>query len=99
MSEQGPAPLRALVVDDEVPLLRLVSGYLERDGFRVQAAAWSRRLVSVCSPGRGEACGSPTRAARWRRGPRPSRPSPPPRKPSWQLASAEVTATQQALTR
>ena len=32
----GPAvPYRALVVDDEEALARLVSGYLERDGFEV----------------------------------------------------------------
>jgi CheY-like chemotaxis protein len=40
-----PAPLRALVVDDEPPLVRLVTSYLERDGFQVQAA--------VTAPGTG----------------------------------------------
>jgi DNA-binding response OmpR family regulator len=33
-----PAALRALVVDDEEPLARLVAGYLERDGFEVHVA-------------------------------------------------------------
>ena len=31
----GPARRRAVVVDDEQPLARLVAGYLERDGFEV----------------------------------------------------------------
>ena len=30
---------RVLVVDDEAPLARLVSAYLERDGFAVEVAA------------------------------------------------------------
>jgi DNA-binding response OmpR family regulator len=34
----GPAAHRALVVDDEEPLARLVAGYLERDGFEVHVA-------------------------------------------------------------
>ena len=33
-----PARLRALVVDDEAPLVELVRGYLEREGFEVTAA-------------------------------------------------------------
>jgi DNA-binding response OmpR family regulator len=33
-----PAAHRALVVDDEEPLARLVAGYLERDGFEVHVA-------------------------------------------------------------
>lgn len=32
-------PGRVLVVDDEVPILKLVRGYLERDGFEVDTAA------------------------------------------------------------
>ena len=34
-----PRPSRVLVVDDEVPILELVRGYLERDGFEVDTAA------------------------------------------------------------
>ena len=34
-----PHPARILVVDDEVPILDLVRGYLERDGFEVDTAA------------------------------------------------------------
>jgi DNA-binding response OmpR family regulator len=34
-----PHPARILVVDDEVPILDLVRGYLERDGFVVDTAA------------------------------------------------------------
>jgi DNA-binding response OmpR family regulator len=34
-----PNPGRILVVDDEVPILDLVRGYLERDGFEVDTAA------------------------------------------------------------
>jgi DNA-binding response OmpR family regulator len=34
-----PRPGRVLVVDDEVPILDLVRGYLERDGFQVDTAA------------------------------------------------------------
>ena len=34
-----PNPPRILVVDDEVPILDLVRGYLERDGFEVDTAA------------------------------------------------------------
>jgi DNA-binding response OmpR family regulator len=34
-----PNPGRILVVDDEIPILDLVRGYLERDGFQVDTAA------------------------------------------------------------
>jgi DNA-binding response OmpR family regulator len=34
-----PRPTRILVVDDEAPILELVRGYLERDGFEVDTAA------------------------------------------------------------
>jgi DNA-binding response OmpR family regulator len=34
-----PHPTRVLVVDDEAPILELVRGYLERDGFEVDTAA------------------------------------------------------------
>jgi DNA-binding response OmpR family regulator len=34
-----PHPSRVLVVDDEAPILDLVRGYLERDGFEVDTAA------------------------------------------------------------
>ena len=34
-----PSPGRILVVDDEAPILDLVRGYLERDGFEVDTAA------------------------------------------------------------
>ncbi|WEO76046.1 response regulator transcription factor [Cryobacterium sp. SO2] len=38
-SQSTPEPRpRVLVVDDEVPLLELVAGYLERDGFDVETA-------------------------------------------------------------
>ena len=35
-----------LVVDDELPLLKLVAGYLERDGFDVETAADGRSAVA-----------------------------------------------------
>ena len=35
----APQPARILVVDDETPILELVRGYLERDGFEVDTAA------------------------------------------------------------
>jgi DNA-binding response OmpR family regulator len=47
VSERAPAPLRALVVDDEPPLVRLVSSYLERDGFQVQAAGDGEQAVEL----------------------------------------------------
>jgi DNA-binding response OmpR family regulator len=46
-SGRAPAPLRALVVDDEPPLVRLVSSYLERDGFQVQSAGDGERAVEL----------------------------------------------------
>jgi DNA-binding response OmpR family regulator len=39
--------VRALVVDDEPPLVRLVSSYLERDGFQVQAAGDGQQAVEL----------------------------------------------------
>src|SRR6266511_3763415 len=47
VSEQTPAPLRALVVDDEPPLVRLVTSYLERDGFQVQAAGDGQQAAEL----------------------------------------------------
>ncbi len=41
------ARLRALVVDDEPPLVRLVSGYLEREGFDVLTAADGETAVRL----------------------------------------------------
>lgn len=41
----APRP-RVLVVDDEIPLLELVAGYLERDGFDVATAADGQSAVS-----------------------------------------------------
>jgi DNA-binding response OmpR family regulator len=46
-SQQPPAPVRALVVDDEPPLVRLVTSYLERDGFQVQAAHDGEQAVEL----------------------------------------------------
>jgi CheY-like chemotaxis protein len=46
-SGQAPVPLRALVVDDEPPLVRLVTSYLERDGFQVQAAGDGEQAVEL----------------------------------------------------
>jgi DNA-binding response OmpR family regulator len=46
-SQQPPAPVRALVVDDEPPLVRLVTSYLERDGFEVQAAHDGQQAVEL----------------------------------------------------
>ena len=45
--EQAPARVRALVVDDEPPLVRLVTSYLERDGFQVQAAGDGQQAVEL----------------------------------------------------
>jgi DNA-binding response OmpR family regulator len=45
--QQPPAAVRALVVDDEPPLVRLVSSYLERDGFQVQAAGDGQQAVEL----------------------------------------------------
>jgi len=47
VSAQAPPPLRVLVVDDEPPLVRLVSSYLERDGFQVQAAGDGEQAVEL----------------------------------------------------
>jgi DNA-binding response OmpR family regulator len=33
-----PAPAHILIVDDEPPLVQLVSGYLRRDGYEVHTA-------------------------------------------------------------
>jgi DNA-binding response OmpR family regulator len=44
-----PAPAsrtRVLVVDDELPLVRLVSAYLDRDGFDVQTVADGREAIA-----------------------------------------------------
>src|SRR6266568_9608649 len=43
----GQAPLRALVVDDEAPLVGLVTRYLEREGFQVRAADDGERAVEL----------------------------------------------------
>jgi DNA-binding response OmpR family regulator len=45
--KQAPAPVRALVVDDEPPLVRLVTSYLERDGFQVRAAGDGQQAVEL----------------------------------------------------
>jgi DNA-binding response OmpR family regulator len=47
MSEQPPPPVRALVVDDEPPLVRLVASYLERESFQVQAAGDGEQAVQL----------------------------------------------------
>ena len=46
-SGRGTARPRALVVDDEPPLVRLVTRYLERDGFDVASAADGERAVEL----------------------------------------------------
>jgi len=45
----GPAPagLRALVVDDEPPLVKVVSSYLEREGFEVATAGDGERAIAL----------------------------------------------------
>jgi DNA-binding response OmpR family regulator len=45
----GPTPggLRALVVDDEAPLVKVVSTYLEREGFQVATASDGERAVAL----------------------------------------------------
>ncbi len=43
----GTARVRALVVDDEAPLVRVVSSYLEREGFEVATAADGIRAVEL----------------------------------------------------
>jgi DNA-binding response OmpR family regulator len=47
VGRQPPALVRALVVDDEPPLVRLVTSYLERDGFQVQAAGDGEQAVEL----------------------------------------------------
>jgi DNA-binding response OmpR family regulator len=47
VSEQAPPPVRALVVDDEQALVRLVTSYLEREGFQVQAAGDGEQAVEL----------------------------------------------------
>jgi len=47
MSEQAPLPMRALVVDDEPPLVRLVTSYLEREGFQVQSVGDGEGAVEL----------------------------------------------------
>ena len=42
-----PARLRALVVDDEAPLVTVVTGYLEREGFEVLSAGDGERAVEL----------------------------------------------------
>lgn len=44
---QAPAVLRALVVDDEPPLVKVVSSYLEREGFEVATAGDGERAVEL----------------------------------------------------
>jgi DNA-binding response OmpR family regulator len=44
---EGGARLRALVVDDEQPLVRIVSTYLEREGFEVVVAYDGERAVEL----------------------------------------------------
>jgi DNA-binding response OmpR family regulator len=44
---QPPAGPRALVVDDEPPLVKVVSSYLERDGFQVATAGDGERAVEL----------------------------------------------------
>jgi DNA-binding response OmpR family regulator len=44
---QQPAGLRALVVDDEPPLVKVVSRYLEREGFQVATAGDGERAVAL----------------------------------------------------
>jgi DNA-binding response OmpR family regulator len=43
----GRARLRALVVDDEAPLVQIVSTYLEREGFEVLAAGDGEQAVEI----------------------------------------------------
>ena len=44
---RAPAGLRALVVDDEPPLVKIVSSYLEREGFAVASAGDGERAVAL----------------------------------------------------
>jgi DNA-binding response OmpR family regulator len=43
----SPAGLRALVVDDEPPLVKVVASYLEREGFQVATAGDGERAVEL----------------------------------------------------
>jgi DNA-binding response OmpR family regulator len=45
--QQPAPPPRALVVEDEAPLARLVAGYLEREGFAVLACGDGQRAVEL----------------------------------------------------
>jgi DNA-binding response OmpR family regulator len=47
MSEPGQPKLRALVVDDERPLVGIVTSYLEREGFDVLAAYDGEQAVTL----------------------------------------------------
>jgi DNA-binding response OmpR family regulator len=44
---RSPAGLRALVVDDEPPLVKVVSSYLEREGFEVATAGDGEQAVQL----------------------------------------------------
>lgn len=44
---QAPAGLRALVVDDEPPLVKVLASYLEREGFEVATAGDGERAVDL----------------------------------------------------
>ena len=44
---RAPAGLRALVVDDEPPLVKVVARYLEREGFEVATAGDGERAVEL----------------------------------------------------
>jgi DNA-binding response OmpR family regulator len=44
---EAPPELRALVVDDERPLVKVVSSYLEREGFAVTSAGDGERAVQL----------------------------------------------------
>ena len=46
-SGQAPAGLRALVVDDEPPLVKVLTSYLEREGFQVATAGDGARAVEL----------------------------------------------------
>ena len=46
-SGQAPAGLRALVVDDEPPLVKVLTSYLEREGFEVATAGDGERAVEL----------------------------------------------------
>ena len=46
-AREWPARPRALVVDDEEPIVALVRSYLERDGFEVASAAEGERAVEL----------------------------------------------------